>query len=64
MSDYTDNGITIEELKDRIDIVDVIGSVVNLKRTGANHKGLCPFHSEKTPSFIVSAWSSRWTPQS
>ena len=54
MSDYTDNGITIEELKDRIDIVDVIGSVVNLKRTGANHKGLCPFHSEKTPSFIVS----------
>ena len=54
MSDYTDKGITIEELKDRIDIVDVIGSVVNLKRTGANHKGLCPFHNEKTPSFIVS----------
>lgn len=53
MSEYKDNGVTIEELKDRIDIVDVIGSVVNLKKTGANHKGLCPFHNEKTPSFIV-----------
>ena len=44
----------IEELKSRIDIVDVIGRSVELKRSGANFKGLCPFHNEKTPSFIVS----------
>jgi DNA primase len=42
------------ELRDRISIVDVVGSYVPLKRTGANWKGLCPFHREKTPSFIVS----------
>ena len=45
---------TIEDLKSRIDIVDVIGRQVQLKRAGANYKGLCPFHNEKTPSFIVS----------
>ena len=44
----------IEELKNQIDIVDVIGRSVELKRAGANYKGLCPFHHEKTPSFIVS----------
>lgn len=44
----------IEDLKSRIDIVDVIGRQVQLKRAGANYKGLCPFHNEKTPSFIVS----------
>lgn len=44
----------IEELKSHIDIVDVIGRSVELKRAGANYKGLCPFHNEKTPSFIVS----------
>lgn len=44
----------IEELKSQIDIVDVIGRTVQLKRAGANYKGLCPFHNEKTPSFIVS----------
>lgn len=44
----------IEELKSQIDIVDVIGRSVQLKRAGANYKGLCPFHNEKTPSFIVS----------
>ncbi len=45
---------SIENLKSRIDIVDVIGSYIELKKSGANFKGLCPFHSEKTPSFVVS----------
>jgi len=44
----------VEELKSQIDIVDVVGRVVQLRRTGANYKGLCPFHNEKTPSFVVS----------
>ena len=43
----------IQELKARSDIVDVISSYVNLKRTGRNMVGLCPFHGEKTPSFHV-----------
>jgi DNA primase, catalytic core len=45
---------TIEELKSQINIVDVIGRCVPLKRAGSNYKGVCPFHSEKTPSFVVS----------
>lgn len=39
---------------ENVDIVSVISQYVQLKQTGKNHKGLCPFHSEKTPSFIVS----------
>ena len=42
-----------EEVKDRVDIVDVISDYVNLKKSGKNYKGLCPFHQEKTPSFTV-----------
>ena len=42
-----------DELKARINIVDVIGREVALKRSGSGYMGLCPFHSEKTPSFSV-----------
>lgn len=45
---------TIEEIKDRADIVSEISKYVDLKKVGANYKGLCPFHSERTPSFTVS----------
>jgi DNA primase len=45
----------IAEIRDRTDIVSVIGEYVTLKRTGVNHKGLCPFHNEKSPSFNVNA---------
>ncbi|MGD1075934.1 MAG: DNA primase [Thermodesulfovibrionales bacterium] len=44
----------VEELRARLDIIDVISDYVELKRSGRNYKGLCPFHSEKTPSFMVS----------
>ncbi|WZL74657.1 DNA primase [Clostridiaceae bacterium 35-E11] len=44
----------IEEVKAHNDIVEIISKYVELKKTGNNYKGLCPFHSEKTPSFIVS----------
>lgn len=43
----------IDEVNDRVDIVDVIGHRVKLKRTGKNYSGLCPFHNEKSPSFSV-----------
>ena len=44
----------IEEIRVRSDIVEVISDRILLKKSGANYKGLCPFHSEKTPSFTVS----------
>ena len=43
----------IEEVRSRSDIVEVIGSYVKLKRSGGGYVGLCPFHSEKSPSFSV-----------
>ena len=44
----------INDLVGKVDIVEVIGSRITLKKTGKNYSGLCPFHSEKTPSFSVS----------
>jgi DNA primase len=43
----------VQEVRDRIDIVDLVGRYVELRRAGQNYKGLCPFHQEKTPSFNV-----------
>ena len=44
----------IQDLLNRVDIVDVVGKHVQLKKGGANLMGLCPFHNEKSPSFTVS----------
>jgi DNA primase len=43
----------VSEVRDRSNILEVVSDYLNLKKTGRNHKGLCPFHSEKTPSFMV-----------
>ena len=43
----------LDEIRSRADILEIVGQVVKLKRTGENWKGLCPFHTEKTPSFTV-----------
>ncbi len=50
----------IQEIKDRLDVVTVVGRYVPLKKSGASYKGLCPFHSEKTPSFHVFPQTGTW----
>ncbi|MFN3689528.1 MAG: CHC2 zinc finger domain-containing protein, partial [Fimbriimonadales bacterium] len=48
------------EIRDRIDLVELVAHYVPLERAGKNFKGLCPFHTEKTPSFYVSPALNRF----
>ena len=50
----------VAKIKDAVDIVELIGDFVRLERKGRNYSGLCPFHDEKTPSFMVSPERGTW----
>ncbi len=50
----------VEEVRQRLDVVDLISQYVTLKKAGANYKGVCPFHQEKTPSMMVSPQKQIW----
>ena len=50
----------VQAIKDRVDIVSVVSRYLSLTKTGANHKGRCPFHKDDTPSFMVNAEKGLW----
>ncbi len=51
---------SVAEIKSKIGVLEVVGETVVLKRAGATYKGLCPFHGEKTPSFVVTPDRETW----
>jgi DNA primase len=51
---------TLQAVRDRVDLVDLVGRYVALKKAGRSYKGLCPFHHEKTPSFVVTPERGTW----
>lgn len=54
------NKESLENLKQKVDLVEVLSSYIDFKRSGAAYKGLCPFHDEKTPSFIIQKGDSHY----
>ncbi|MCX6785321.1 MAG: DNA primase [Candidatus Komeilibacteria bacterium] len=53
-------GNTVDEIKQRLDIVELLGEYIKLKPAGTNFKAICPFHNEKTPSFVISPDKQIW----